>query len=514
MLLLFPLVKECPRIVCLLFVCLFIILLGGPQANAQQSANNIFEHQTDVGNPETQGNTLYDKDHQSYVITGVGSDMWYEHDEFHFSWRRLTGDFIIRARAHFLDDNVEPLRKLGLIVRSSLDDDAAYVDAAVHGNGLTSLQFRKSKGDSTQEKQSDITKADVIQLERRGDTFIMSVARFGDTFTKTEISNINLGDQVYVGIFACPHGADKTTKAEFSNVRIIKPAPDTLVPYQDYLASNLEVMNVDNGQRKILHYYSKSLQAPNWTPDGKTLIYNKEGLLYKFNLSSKTPSVLETGFANQNNNDHVLSFDGKRIGMSNLSADHEGNSIIYTVPINGGTPSQVTPTGPSYLHGWSPDGQWLTYTGRRNGDFDIYKIPVDGGKEIRLTTAKGLDDGPEYSPDGKYIYFNSVRSGTMELWRMHPDGSDPEQLTDDKYNNWFPHISPDGKRIIFISFPPSVAPGDHPFYKRVYLRMMPVDGGKPTVVAYVYGGQGTMNVPSWSPDGTKVAFISNTGIIK
>jgi Tol biopolymer transport system component len=154
------------------------------------------------------------------------------------------------------------------------------------------------------------------------------------------------------------------------------------------------------------------------------------------------------------------------------------------------------------------------YTAERNGEYDIYRISVDGGDEIRLTDAPGLDDGSEYSPDGRYIYFNSARTGSMEIWRMRPDGSDQEQVTDDELNNWFPHVSPDGKWILFLSYLPDVDPGDHPFYRHVYLRLMPVEGGAPKIVAYVYGGQGTINVPSWSPDSRKVAFVSNTGSIE
>jgi TolB protein len=183
---------------------------------------------------------------------------------------------------------------------------------------------------------------------------------------------------------------------------------------------------------------------------------------------------------------------------------------VYTVPTTGGTPKRVTAKGPSYLHGWSPDGRWLVYVGQRNGDFDVYKIPVNGGNEIRLTSAPGLDDGPEFTPDGKYIYFNSVRSGRMQIWRMRPDGSGQQQITNDGFNNWFPHISPDGKWIVYIAFPLSVPADDHPFYKHVQLKLMPVGGGPARVIAYVYGGQGTINVPSWSPDGKRLAFVSNS----
>lgn len=152
----------------------------------------------------------------------------------------------------------------------------------------------------------------------------------------------------------------------------------------------------------------------------------------------------------------------------------------------------------------------MVYTAERNGEFDIYRIAASGGEETKLTTGKDLDDGPEYTPDGRYIYFNSNRTGLMQIWRMRPDGSRQEQVTDDEYNNWFPHISPDGKWIVFLSYSKAVNSGDHPFYKQVYLRLMPAAGGRAKVIAYVYGGQGTINVPSWSPDSRRVAFVSNS----
>ena len=159
------------------------------------------------------------------------------------------------------------------------------------------------------------------------------------------------------------------------------------------------------------------------------------------------------------------------------------------------------------MAGWSPDGRTLAYCAERGGDFDIYTISVHGGKETRLTDAPGLDDGPDYSPDGKYIYFNSDRSGQMEIWRMKSDGSDQVQFTPgDDYNGWFAHPSPDGKWIVFLSYDKSVK--GHPPDRDVVLRLMSTSGGGPKILATLFGDQGTINVPSWSPDSKYVAFVS------
>lgn len=488
-----------------------LLVSAGPAA-AQAPDLGVFDEHTDVGIVETPGAVQYDPETQTYrMTTGELPGEW-PMAAFHLAWTRVRGDVLLRAHGAFQEGGSAARRNLGWTIRSSLASDAAHVSAVVHGDGRTSLQYRRARGDSTKEVDGPITGADVIQLTRTGSTYEMAVAEAGDPFTRTRAPDVELGERVYVGLLVRAKNGGGTETATFRNVRIVRPASDSLEEYEEYLGSRVETMKVDTGHRTVVHEEPRSLQAPNWTPDDEALIYNSEGLLYRFNLATQVPKEIDTGFADNNNNDHVISFGGDQLGISHQSEDHGGNSIIYTVPIDGGTPTQVTEKGPSYLHGWSADDQYLTYTGARDGAYDIYKIPVDGGDEIQLTSADGLDDGSEYSPDGEYIYFNSVRTGSMEIWRMRPDGTEKEQLTDDRFNNWFPHISPDGESIVFLSYRPNVPPGDHPFYKQVYLRHMPVDGGEPEVVAYVYGGQGTINVPSWSPDSEHIAFVSNTGM--
>jgi regulation of enolase protein 1 (concanavalin A-like superfamily) len=500
------------------------VLIGfvaGAIAHAQNQADSAlgeFAGHGDVGAPRIAGSAAYNPLLQEYALAAAGANMWGPRDEFHFVWTRISGDFILQARVELLGNGVDPHRKAGLMVRATAEADAPYVDGVVHGDGLTSLQFRRAKGGATEERPSPLKSADVLQIERRGADYILSAAKFGEPFVATEIADVNLGDEVLVGLVLCSHNADVKERALFSNVRITRPAGEKFTPYRDYLGSVLEVLDVETGRRQVVHRSEQPFEAPNWTTDGRALIYNTSGRgegrgrLVRFDLETRQGTPIDTGTSNRNNNDHVLSFDGTMLGISDASA---GQSAVYTVPVGGGTPKRITPLTPSYLHGWSPDGTTLVYTGARNKEYDIYAIASDGsGAEVRLTDAKGLDDGPEYTPDGKYIYFNSVRSGTMQIWRMKPDGKDPEQLTNDDWNNWFPHISPDGQSVAFISFPKEVSPSDHPYYKHVLLRLMPAGGGAPRVIAYVYGGQGTINVPSWSPDGRMIAFVSNTGPLR
>jgi Tol biopolymer transport system component len=230
--------------------------------------------------------------------------------------------------------------------------------------------------------------------------------------------------------------------------------------------------------------------------------------MYTYELSSGKIKEINTGFAIDCNNDHVLSPDNSKLAISHFT-NEDATSRIYILPFGGGKPMLVTDKGPSYLHGWSPDGGRLAYCAERNGQYDIYTISVNGGAETQLTNLPGLDDGPEYSPDGRYIWFNSTRSGLMQIWRMETDGSDPTHIVQEDANCWFPHVSPDGNWVVYVAYHKNdVAPGDHPANKNVEIRLIPSNGGVSKTIVKLFGGQGTMNVNSWSPDNRTIAFIA------
>jgi hypothetical protein len=425
----------------------------------------------------------------------------------------MSGDVTLTADISFLTSSGNPHKKAVLMFRQSLDVDSVYADVALHAVGMTALQFRDEKGALTREIQSNISAPKRLRIAKRGDYVYMSLAADGG---EPQVAGgwlrIPLQGTFYVGLGVCSHDKDMVEKAVFSNVELTTPAAPSGEPA---LYSTLERVGVTSADRSIVYLAPGRFEAPNWTRDGSAFLFNREGRIERLAVKGGTPEEIDTGLATRCNNDHGISPDGTQLAISdNSQEDH--NSLVYVLPIAGGAPRRITQKSPSYWHGWSPDGKTLAFVGQRDGDFDIYTIPVAGGEETRLTTAKGLDDGPEYSPDGKYIYFNSERTGHMQIWRMKADGSEQQQVFSDDLNNWFPHISPDGKWMVFLTFEKDVV--GHPPNKDVMLRVMPLSdgtlsdakmtGNKIRVLAKLFGGQGTMNVPSWSPDSKQIAFVS------
>lgn len=513
----FTTTQKIMKNIMIFFLCLMIYSL-----EAQVSPTGIFSSSADVGNPKNNGSSVYNSSDQSYSIRGTGYNIWFERDEFHFLFNKMKGDFILTANFRFEGEGVVVHRKTGWMLRNSLDDDSPHISAALHADGLTVLQWRDSKGAPMKDPEDEIfargSHYEILQLERCGKLIFMRAAHPGEPLEDIgSYEMLNLQDEICAGLFVCAHDPDATEEATIWNVRIDKPVSDNYNPDREgYPGCRLETMNVSDGKRMVIYEKAGRFEAPNWMPDGKKLLFNMDGLLYKIPATGGEPEVLNTGFANRNNNDHGISFNGKLLAISHHREGLSGGgSTVYVLPLRGGTPKMVTENTPSYWHGWAPNNKEVIYVAQRNNIpvYNIYRNSIKGGKEVALTSIeKGQHvDGCEYSPDGQYIYFNGNLTGTMQIWRMKADGSSMEQMTFDGYNDWFPHISPDGKRMVFISFPPDIDPNSHPSYKRVMLRMMPASGGKPEVIAWLYGGQGTINVPSWSPDSRQIAFVSNSG---
>jgi hypothetical protein len=475
--------------------------LSTSRGDAQaKPALGLFEGHADVGKVLHPGSVVFDEQHRTYTVTGSGENMWFASDAFHFTWKKVAGDAQLSANIAFEEQGGNAHRKAVLMIRESLDPDSAYVDLALHGNGLTSLQYRDAKGAMTHEVQSNISAPARLRLEKRGQYFYMLLGEAGENLRMAGGSvRVSLEGSFYIGIGVCSHDKDVVEKAVFSNVDMVE-----LHPARTMLFSMLETVAIASTDRRVMYVAADRFEAPNWTRDG-AFLFNQNGRIRRLLVSGGKPDVIDTGFANRCNNDHGISPDGKWLAISDQSQGDQ-QSLVYIVPITGGTPRRITQKSPSYWHGWSPDGTTLVFVGQRDGEFDIYAISVAGGIETQLTTVKGLDDGPEYSPDGKYIYFNSERTGHMQIWRMRPDGNDQEQVTHDELNNWFPHISPDGQWMVFLTYDRSIT--GHPENKDVMLRLMSLQNREVTVLAKLFGGQGTINVPSWSPDSTQVAFVS------
>ena len=482
-------------------------LISAPALSAQSATLGIFEGQQDVGTILHPGSAAFDASTGTYTLTGSGDNLWFAEDDFHYVWKKVSGDFSLSADIALPGTGGEPHRKAVIMIRQTLDQDSAAVAIAVHGDGLTSLQWRLTKGDNMHEVQANVKVPTTVRVEKHGDYFSAFVTgaddKVGPSGAATKVEFIG---SFYVGIGVCAHNKVLVQHAVFSNVKF---SPLITAAGQPVLVSALETIPIDSTDRHVEYVAAAHFEAPNWTRDGSALIFNQDGKLRRLafgtNSQDAIPDTIDATPETHLNNDHGISPDGTMLAFSD-SSDPDHNSRVYVAPIGGGTPRQITPVGPSYWHGWSPDGKTLAFTGSRNGNFDIYSVPAAGGAETRLTTAEGLDDGPEYSPDGEWIYFNSERTEHMQIWRMKPDGSSQEQVISDDTNDWFPHISPDGQWMVFLAYAPDVK--GHPGEKDVALMLMSMADKKVKVLTKLFGGQGTINVPSWSPDNRRLAFVS------
>lgn len=490
-----------------------LLLICAP-LQAAPSAIGLFDGQSDVGRVTPPGTASYDPASDSYTLTSAGINTWYRADAFHFLWKQMSGDVSLTADIAFpptaYSHAPNPHRKAMLMIRQTLDAGSVYADAALHGVGLTALQYRRETGADTQDIEMNIAAPQTLRLVKRGDTLTMYLSMHGEALHQVGASTkLHFDAPFYVGLGVTSHDIDTTDKIVFSHVRLETPPPETqpLVAY-----STLQTLQLADQARIATVILTKPgiFESPNWTPDGKALLINENGSFRKIPLldppAGGTPVPFDTGEAHGCWGEHGFSPDGKWLAVSCSSPGHKGPNV-YIAPAEGGAARKLTHQPVSFFHGWSPDGKTIVFTSIRDGHEDIYTIPAAGGTETRLTHS-GINDAAEYTPDGTYLYFNSDRSGLMQIWRMHPDGSALEQITADEHNNWYPHISPDGKSMVFISYAKADT-GLHPPMKDVRLRLMELDSGLIRTLVHLTGGQGTIDSPCWAPDSQHIAFVSN-----
>jgi len=485
----------------MLLGCTILLAQQVPAAAPATFQVGIFENHGDIGVILHSGSARYDAAQKSYTISGSGDNMCFGREDFHYARTKVSGDVSLTASIAFVGQTGNNHRKAVLMIRQSLDAHSKSVDVARHGDGLMSLQYRDSDGADTHEVESNVFVLQTAWIEKRGDViYAFVIDKDGRLQPSGAATRLPLTGSFYIGV--CSHDKDVVEKAVFSKVKLTKLPP---VDGKPVLLSALETVTIASTDRRVAYVAPSHFEAPNWSPDGSFLIFNQNGKIYHLALDGTDPAFVSIGLEQHVNNDHSISPDGQFIAISDqLGANQE--SSIYVVPIAGGTPRQIMQGSPSYCHGWSLDGKMLAFTGQREGNFDIYTIPVAGGREKCMTTAEGLDDGPDFSPDGQFIYFCSERSGSMQIWRMKDDGSDQKQVFTDESNNWFPHISPDGKWMVFLAYAKGIS--DRPTEKNVELRLMSMQDKRVHLLAKLFGGQGTISMPSWSPDSLKLAFVS------
>lgn len=478
----------------------------------------LFDRSSDIGDTAIPGRAIL-SGAGAYRLTASGANIWGEADAFHYVWTERSGDQHIAADIAFEGKGVDPHRKAGVMIRQSSKPGAPYADVMVHGDGLIAMQFREVENGPTKQIVSNLTAAKArVRLEREGDYVYFSVAEAGKPLRHAG-GNFRIPFQApyMVGLALSSHNNAVSETAVFSNVTMGVPKLSYIsdTGYPAKVEATLEVMEVDGVEsRRVVRHFPGKIEAPNWTPDGRSLIYNADGKIWRIATEGGQPVQVNTGRRLKNNNDHGISPDGTQLVISDQS-EPDDFSRIYTLPLGGSDKPVLRvghPDARSYWHGWSPDGKTLAYVyvHATNGKYEIWGRDIATGKDRVLIAGPGTSDGPEWSPDGRHLWFNSTRSGAMQIWRANADGSSPVQITrDPNFRDWFPHISPDGKWVAFISFGLDVALGDHPPNRDVLLRIMPADGSAPPkVLTRLFGGQGTINVPSWSPDSKQIAFVS------
>ncbi len=494
---------------------IFVLLASAPPALGQSGrpdALGLFTGQSDVGSAALPGSGLYDAADGTYALISSGGNTWFHVDGFHFLWKKAAGDmaftadiaFPPRAYAH----EPSPHRKGILMFRQTLDAGSAYAGLAVHGSGMTSLQYRRQRGANTQDIELNIDAPTTVRIEKRGDVFTLYLSAKGEPLRPAGAAIVlHLEEPFYVGLGAVSHDVATVDKIEFSHVALEPPAPAPPRPSPTLHSTLLTVQIQDQLRRAmVIRTTAGYMQSPNWAPGNAGIYVHEEGRVVRIPYldppAGGAPQAVALAGLSYCTGNFGVSPDGRWLAVSCARTQH-GQHDVFVLPVDGGAARKVTAgTSPAHFHAWSADGRTIAFTRGSEPKADIFTVAATGGTETRLTH-DAQSDGPDFSPDGKFIYFDSSRSGGPQIWRMHPDGSAPEQITDDDNRNSSPHVSPDGKHLAFLSQPPNAGPG----IGAAALKVMASDDGLIRTLVQFQGDRGSSSTYGWG-DADHLAFIS------
>ncbi|HEY1889122.1 MAG TPA: hypothetical protein VGG63_01855 [Steroidobacteraceae bacterium] len=486
---------------------------GATPTGKRVGALGLFQAKSDIGNVEPAGAAHYDGTREVYTIASAGANAWYHVDHFDYLWTQAAGDMALTARISFpphrYGHDPNPHRKGLLMFRQSLAPGSAYVDAALHGVGLTALQYRRERGGNTPDIELTTGAPRTLRLEKRGDVFTLYVSEAGEPQHQVGASiRLHLRAPFYVGLGALSHDAHTTDVVGFSRVTLerLQPLPASA---KHVLYSTLQTIEFTDQFRRavVIRTVPAYMQSADWAPDGKSILVYEGGRIERIPYLNPDgggpPQPVDVSGLVGCSGNFGLSPEGRLLAVSCVGAAAKVHQVYLLSAAGGGAPRQLTRgTAASFFHAWSPDGKSVAFTRGFASHADIFTIPAGGGEETRLTHDT-VNDGPVFSPDGQYIYFDSSRSGTTQIWRMRTDGTEAEQMTDDDFLNSSPHISPDGSTLAFLSQGPERAGGFEP----ATLKVMRFDDGLIQRVVELRGDRGSFSMQPWG-SAKRFAFIT------
>ncbi len=382
------------------------LLMGAPPGNGL----GIFDEHGDVGAVEHAGSASWDAEHDAWTLTGSGENMWFASDAFQFVWKKASGDITLTADIAFPKAGGNPHRKAVLMVRQSLDADAAYADVALHGNGLTSLQYRDEKGANTHEIEANVNGPARLRIEKRGAEFFLSA---GGADAQPAFAGGSVGvpfhEPFYVGIGVCAHEKDAVETAVFSHLKLEEKAPAAAA--NPVLYATLETVTVASTDRRVTYVTQGTILEPKWSPDGASISFRRHRRTERIAVDGGTPVAADPAAAPAPD----ANSDGRYVYFN---SDRGGNMQVWRRPAEGAGEEQLTAGD---LANWfpriSPDRQRLAFISFREQTFApaegtialLRVMNLSDGRIATIATLPGGSDAPSWSPDGRRLTFVSFQ---------------------------------------------------------------------------------------------------------